>query len=112
MSVMTDPVQAEMRDCADPECLEENGPRMAEPEQDGDHSYYICTVCGYEFGWGKVQSQTMAVEQDGSCQVGIPETIRRSASAGMENAMASAAREEARTKPVDLGLKIGRRPGL
>lgn len=54
--------------CRDPEC---DG--TAEPEQDGDFSYYACSRCGYEFGYQQVRRDA------GSCQLGVPETVRRRA---------------------------------
>jgi hypothetical protein len=44
---------------------------LAEPEQDGDLTYYACD-CGHEFGYQRVQQ-----EQDSSCQLGVPEEIRK-----------------------------------
>jgi hypothetical protein len=54
----------EAREC--PSC----GDR-AQPEQDGDLIYYACG-CGHEFGYQRVQQ-----EQDSSCQLGVPEEIRK-----------------------------------
>lgn len=85
----------EARRCADPEC---GG--LAEPEQDGEHRYLECTCCGYAFGWERVE--TVAVNPEGGCSVGIPETIRRAASTAMENALARQGRP-----PL---LQIGVRP--
>jgi hypothetical protein len=102
---------AEVRDCGDPDCVG-GGKGTAEPEQDGDHKYWICQVCGFEFGWERLESQTMAVSQDGSCSVGIPTEVRRAASGAHDRAAAQLDAEERRLQPVDLGLSIGRRPGL
>jgi hypothetical protein len=44
---------------------------LAEPEQDGDVTFYACG-CSYEFGY-----QRVAQEQDSSCQLGVPEEIRK-----------------------------------
>jgi hypothetical protein len=63
---------------------------LAEPEQDGDLTYYACS-CGYE--WGYQQE----VQQDNSCQLGVPEDIRRAAQPA----------PEAPSLPL---LQIGRRP--
>lgn len=52
----------ELREC--PSCGE-----SAEPEQDGDVSFYVCG-CGMEFGY-------TVVSEDPSCQLGIPEEVRR-----------------------------------
>ncbi len=55
------------RPCGDPEC---DG--TASWEQDGDHcTYWACEECGYEFDYQQI------VPQEGTCQVGIPESIRR-----------------------------------
>jgi hypothetical protein len=43
---------------------------LAEPEQDGDLTYYACG-CGNEFGYQRV------VQEDSSCQLGVPEEIRK-----------------------------------
>jgi hypothetical protein len=69
-----------------PSCAE-----LAEPEQDGDLTYYACS-CGYEFGY-----QHIAEQQDSSCQLGVPEDIRRAAQPA----------PEASSLPL---LQIGRRP--
>lgn len=42
---------------------------LAEPEQDGDLTYFACE-CGHEFGYRRV------VEQESTCQLGVPEEIR------------------------------------
>jgi hypothetical protein len=54
---------SESADC--PACGEQ-----AEPEQDGDLTYFACD-CGFEFGYQQ------EVQQDSSCQLGIDESIRR-----------------------------------
>lgn len=87
--------------CADPECLDDTGqPSWAEPEQDGDHVYFECVVCGYTFGYERLQTAPVAVDSGGVCAVGVPESLRRFASAGMDQALASQG-------PL---LQIGRRP--
>lgn len=45
---------------------------IAEPEEDGEVQFYKCVKCGFESGY-RVISQ----EPDGSCQLGIPEDVRR-----------------------------------
>jgi len=72
------------------------GEHVAEPEQDGDLTYYACTGCSYEFGW-----QHRRANDDTCCAVGIPEPLRRRASTAAEHALASA-------QP--LLLQIGKRP--
>lgn len=109
-SSVTELGQVEVRDCADPECLAESGPGTAEPEQDGDHRYFICQVCGFEFGWDRMPTETLAVGQDGSCSVGVPEEVRKAASGLHDRAQAQIDRQQ--SAPVNLGLKIGKRPGL
>lgn len=74
---------------------------MTEPELDGDHLYYECWApgCeggGYAFGHRKVDSGVSI----GDCERGIPESVRRAASAPMEAALA----QEAKSQPVLLGL--------
>ena len=76
--------QAESRPC--PICGE-----MTEPELDGDHRYYECESddCeggGYTWGYERISE---GVRIDGSCQLGIPESIRREASSPMEKAISS-----------------------
>ena len=79
--------------CGDPECAEVYG-SMAEPESDGELRYYACITCGYEFGY------EMTRQPEGTCQLGVPEEVRRIAS-----------REPAQEQqPVFLGA-IGRRTG-
>lgn len=87
--------------CRDPECADAAGnPSAAEPEQDGEHRYYACTTCGFAFGFERAQA--VAVNSAGTCAVGIPEDLRRRASAAMEGALAAT--------PPPLLLQIGRRP--
>lgn len=75
-------ISADSRPCADPRC---NG--RAEPEQDGDHTYLECETCGYCFGFER--AETVAVNSEGTCSVGIPEDVRRAASRPMTNALAA-----------------------
>lgn len=94
-------VQEEERPC--PVCGE-----PAEPEIDGDHRYWECAnddceAPGYAFGYEKVEEGTRI---EGNCSVGVPESVRRAASAPMEGAISA----ERQAQPVDLGLTIGRRP--
>jgi hypothetical protein len=78
--------------CGDPECAEKGG--LGFPEADGELRYYACTTCGYEFGY------EMTRQPEGTCQLGIPEEVRRIASI-------VPAQEK---QPVFLGT-IGRRTG-
>lgn len=84
--------------CADPDC----GGR-AEAEQDGDHSYYSCIDCGFEFGYERIQSELREVD---SCAIGVPESVRKAASGPMEQAIA----QEQKKGPVNLGRTISMRP--
>lgn len=79
------------RRCPDGDCG-----AIAEPEQDGDHRYFECTHCGYGFGYARLD--TLSVSSTSTCAVGIPEDIRRAASAVTERALG--------TQPL---LTIGRR---
>lgn len=98
--------QESERPCFDPSCAAEGG--VGEPEQDGDHRYFTCTLCGNDYGWERVETSVLVEAPDGSCSVGVPESIRRAASGGMEKALA----DQAKAGPVDLGMSIGKRPGL
>lgn len=64
------------RPCRDPECS-----GTAEIERDGEHAYYECEECGFQFGYTKLGSE------DESCAIGVPEAVRMSFSAGMEGAL-------------------------
>jgi hypothetical protein len=79
--------------CGDPECAETGG--RAEPESDGELRYYACTECGFEFGY------EMTRQPEGTCQLGVPEEVRRAASFAPVQ----------EPQPVFLGTTIGRRPG-
>jgi len=79
--------------CGDPECAETGG--MAEPESDGELRYYACVACGYEFGY------EMTRQPEGTCQLGVPEEVRRIASRVPVQS----------PQPVFLGTTIGRRAG-
>jgi hypothetical protein len=93
--------QDEQRPCFDPDC---GG--IAEPEQDGEHcKYWSCADCGNDFGFERLQPNVITEDADGTCQVGIPEAIRRSASQGMTKAIS----EEAARAPVEIGLTIGKK---
>ncbi len=69
--------------CYDPDCT-----GVAEPEQDGGHRYHACTSCGYSFNYESVPTEA------GSCELGVPEAVRRAASVA---------------PPTPLLLQIGRR---
>lgn len=78
---------------------------LVEPEVDGEHRYWECEDCGYAWGYERIEQ---GVRIEGNCSVGVPESVRRAASAPMEKAMA----QEAAKQPVPIGLTIGKRPGL
>lgn len=54
--------------CRDSEC-----PGSAYPELDGDHRYYACEACGFEFGYSQVRQP----DEGGSCAMGISEGARQ-----------------------------------
>ena len=88
-------IAAESVPCTDPAC----GGR-AEPETDGDHTYFECPACGYTFGFTRT-GNVLANPAD-ACAVGIPEDLRRAASRPMTDALRA-------STPLPL-LSIGRRP--
>lgn len=90
-------VQVDAQPCFDPEC---GG--LAEPEIDGTVRYLECQECGSTFGFVKVQNP-VKVE---SCALGVPEDVRRAASAPMEGAMMDQVVKRAPVF-VELGRKIG-----
>ena len=101
---------SELRTCKDPECLDESGdPNVAEPEQDGDHKFWVCVECGYEFGWELVESNPTSIDAEGSCAAGVPADLRRAVSGVTEAAAASMSQGSGK---ISLGLTIGKRPGL
>jgi hypothetical protein len=87
-------VQADARPCRDTECS-----GVAEPEVDGEHRYWECQECGFAFAYERIENP-----MGGECAIGVPEEVRRRASAPMEQAM----REEQRGKPVV--VQLGRKP--
>lgn len=51
--------------CFDPDCVDATGGHsQAEPEQDGDLTFYCCRTCGGEFGYHRVT--------DATCAAGLP----------------------------------------
>lgn len=78
--------------CADEECVDEFGVRsIAEPEQDGDLTYWTCLVCGYEFGYQRAPDPNA----EPSCQLGIPESVRRQGSVEPERVPVTLGRRRA-----------------
>lgn len=70
--------------CFDPECMDERGHRSwAEPEQDGDVTFYACQTCGGEFGYRRMTPVGAA----GTCAAGISAETRSAASQGMRRAL-------------------------
>ena len=88
--------------CRDPSCEDpETGERsLAEPDQDGEHKYYVCEVCGMEFGYTQIEQAAAT----GNCSIGVPETTRRALSGTMEKLMT-----ERDPNKVSLGLTVGKR---
>jgi hypothetical protein len=72
---------------------------LADPEQDGELTYWACHSCLREWGY-----QLAAAPAEDSCQLGIPESARKAVSAVGERAQATLSRNE----PVF--LQLGRRP--
>ncbi len=66
---MSEPWVVQATGC--PDC---GGP--AEPEEEDGLRKYVCTACEYEFGFQLLQQ----AEPEGSCQLGVPEEVRRRAS--------------------------------
>lgn len=97
MSELKDLGFGETRPCYDEECE-----GTAELEVDGDHKFYVCDTCGFEFGHTKTD---VVATGDDACAIGVPENLRRAASRAAE-------RELAKDAPVTLGASIGLRPGL
>lgn len=81
--------------CYDPDCV-----GVAVVERDGDHQWHECQDCGYQFGWEQVG---LPSGEDGACSIGVPEALRRQASAPMEQAL--------RDNNVNLGSTIPVRRG-
>lgn len=77
--------------------------QLVDPELDGSHRYWECEECGFAWGYELIEEGTRI---EGNCSIGVPESVRKAASAPMEQAIA----REASSQPVDLGLTIGRRP--
>lgn len=67
--------------CRDPDCR-----GLAEPEIDGDLRYHECVDCGYGFNYQRIPSEATSA---GTCAMGVPEDLRRRASAAMENTQAA-----------------------
>lgn len=83
-------MDSDQRPCADPECS-----GVAELERDGEHcTYWACSDCGFEFDYQLTDSE------DPTCQIGVPEPVRRLASQAAQRVLDDG-------KPV---LQIGRRP--
>jgi hypothetical protein len=93
---LSDIIEADAQPCFDPECS-----GLAEPEIDGTHRYLECQECGSTFGYVKIQNPVVV----DSCAMGVPEDIRRAASAPMEGAMLDQVRKNA---PVF--VELGRKP--
>lgn len=83
------------RFCPDSDCA-----AVAEPEEEltegGLLRWWICGTCGTEFGYVVIKDDAQA----GTCALGIPEGVRRVASAPQPD----------QSSRVFLGATIGRRP--
>ncbi len=81
-------------------CLDSDCGGTAEPEEElaegGLLRYWMCSRCFMEFGYETVPDESAA----GSCQMGIPEDVRRKVSIPVPDKPAH----------VFLGTTIGRRP--
>lgn len=101
-------VESSEKPCPNTEC-ETHDPEstvygaLVEPEVDGDHRYWECEECGYAFGYERIETGTRV---EGNCAIGVPESVRKGASKGMETAI----KQEQRAQPVP--ITIGRRPNL
>lgn len=81
--------------CANPDCDNE----YVEPEADGDVTYHECEVCGYAWGYERLQERTRI---EGACALGVPESLRRAASAPSEQHLS-------KSSTVSLGMPTLRR---
>lgn len=71
-------VEEDLVPCRDSEC---DG--QAEEEIDGNYRYRVCQSCGFTFAYEPIE-----VAGGGDhCAIGVPETLRRSASGPMEEAL-------------------------
>lgn len=98
---MSDVVELRTEDslCFDPEC---GG--LAEPESEGDLMWYTCTVCFSEFGYDRMPA---AQAPQNSCQLGVPESVRRIGSAmGDPSQLEQPAQPQA---PTPVLVQIGKR---
>lgn len=103
-SPMLSQVESEEREC--PNCRSEYDiETLVEPEVDGDHRYWECEECGYAWGYERIEE---GVRIEGNCSIGVPESVRKAASAPMEAALAG----QSAPGVTNLGLTIGKRPGL
>jgi hypothetical protein len=81
---VTLPHTAKAREC--PVCPDEyDTVTIVEPDVEDQTEFFSCPECGYEWGWSKIETP-----QD-TCAMGVPEDVRRRASAGMESAMSGGA---------------------
>jgi hypothetical protein len=95
---MSDTGLKELGSAEDVMCRDEECGGIAEVEVDGEHRYYVCEDCGFEFGYERVQMPTIGTGDN--CAIQVPESIRRAASQGMDSALAA----EASKAPVPLTL--------
>jgi hypothetical protein len=89
----------ELGTAEDSPCRDEECDGTAEVEVDGDHRFRVCQKCGFEFGYEKIET----TGETHACGIGVPESIRRAASAGLEGAI----RSEAAKQPVPVQIGFG-----
>ncbi len=89
--------QADMKQCPmfPDECTNAEG---VEPEVDGEHRYWECLECGYSWGYERVGD---GLQIEGNCAIGVPEEVRKQASAPMEKAL-----QDQQGSQVNLGSNI------
>jgi hypothetical protein len=73
---------------------------LVEPDIDDETEYHECPECG--FSWGHKKASDATKVTGGSCQLGIPEEVRR----------AYSVLPEEKDGAVSLGSSIPLRPGL
>lgn len=91
-------ITAEEKPCRDPDC-----PGIAEPEIDGEHRFWWCTICGFEFDYEIVSD----LQTGDSCQAGISEGVRRAFAETPGVAANPASVSDPNARPL---FQIGRKP--
>jgi hypothetical protein len=75
---------------------------IAEPDGDAETHCHACVTCGFEFNYVRMDATSISGES-GTCQVGIPESVRRAAAGFSE----PHSHEQPAGPPL---LQIGKRP--